>query len=76
MYVVLISGKSNFFNAVHFVLSDKYSHLRAEERQDLLHEGTGRGVMSAFVEVVFDNSDGRLPSEKVFMGSYLSCFNF
>lgn len=58
------SGKSNFFNAIHFVLSEKYTHLRAEERQSLLHEGTGRGVMSAFVEITFDNSDNRLPVDK------------
>lgn len=57
------SGKSNFFNAVHFVLSQKYARISAEERQKLLHEGTGRGVMTAFVEVVFDNSDGRFPND-------------
>ena len=35
------SGKSNFFYAIQFVLSDEYSHLRPEQRQALLHEGTG-----------------------------------
>lgn len=35
-----------------------------EERQALLHEGTGPAVMSAFVEVIFDNSDGRFPNGK------------
>eukprot|EP00667_Euglena_gracilis_P000779 EG_transcript_781 len=54
------SGKSNFFAAIQFVLSDKYSTLRAEERKSLLHEGAGRPVMSAYVEIVFDNSDNRL----------------
>eukprot|EP01080_Neovahlkampfia_damariscottae_P003454 gene3454-6103_t len=58
------SGKSNFFSAIQFVLSEKYSKLKAEERQAFLHEGTGRGVMSAFVEIVFDNSDNRLPIDK------------
>ncbi|KAI7830862.1 chromosome segregation protein sudA [Kickxella alabastrina] len=35
------SGKSNFFAAVRFVLSDAYTNLGREERQALLHEGTG-----------------------------------
>ena len=29
----------------------------------MLHEGAGANVMAAFVEVVFDNSDGRLTVE-------------
>lgn len=58
------SGKSNFFDAVRFVLSDTFSSLRAEERVSLLHEGAGASVLSAYVEMVFDNSDGRLPSER------------
>jgi structural maintenance of chromosome 3 (chondroitin sulfate proteoglycan 6) len=31
------SGKSNFFSAIRFVLSDSYAHLTREERQQLLH---------------------------------------
>ncbi|XP_066277071.1 structural maintenance of chromosomes protein 3-like isoform X1 [Branchiostoma lanceolatum] len=58
------SGKSNFFYAIQFVLSDEFSHLRPEQRQALLHEGTGPRVISAFVEIVFDNSDNRLPIDK------------
>eukprot|EP00736_Rhodelphis_marinus_P006835 Rmarinus@m.12417 len=59
------SGKSNFFNAIRFVMADMFmKSLRPEERQGLLHEGAGDQVMSAFVEVVFDNSDGRLPISK------------
>ena len=58
------SGKSNFFYAIQFVLSDEYSHLRPEQRQALLHEGTGPRVISAYVEIIFDNSDGRLPIDK------------
>ncbi|KRX58664.1 Structural maintenance of chromosomes protein 3 [Trichinella sp. T9] len=58
------SGKSNFFYAIQFVLSDEFSHLRVEQRQSLLHEGTGPRVLQAFVEIVFDNSDYRLPFEK------------
>merc|ERR1711972_429297 len=29
-----------------------------------LHEGTGPRVISAYVEIIFDNSDGRLPIDK------------
>lgn len=58
------AGKSNFFDAVRFVLSDKFSSLRAEERVALLHEGAGASVLSAYVEILFDNSDGRLPSDR------------
>eukprot|EP00948_MAST-09A_sp_MAST-9A-sp1_P001236 g1236.t1 len=55
------SGKSNFFEAIRFVLFDKYVNLRQEERQRLLHEGAGTTVVNAFVEVVFDNTAGRFP---------------
>ncbi|KAH7985348.1 hypothetical protein HPB49_026470 [Dermacentor silvarum] len=58
------SGKSNFFYAIQFVLSDEFSHLRPEQRQALLHEGTGPRVLNAFVEIIFDNSDNRLPVDK------------
>ncbi|CAF9910840.1 MAG: hypothetical protein GOMPHAMPRED_007201 [Gomphillus americanus] len=58
------SGKSNFFAAIRFVLSDAYTQMGREERQALLHEGTGPAVMSAFVEVIFDNSDDRFPNGK------------
>ncbi|KAK5078948.1 Structural maintenance of chromosomes protein 3 [Lithohypha guttulata] len=54
------SGKSNFFAAIRFVLGDAYSHgLSREERQGLIHEGSGSSVMSAYVEIVFDNSKDR-----------------
>jgi chromosome segregation ATPase len=49
------------------VLSDEFSHLRPEQRQALLHEGTGPRVLNAYVEIIFDNTDGRLP---------VSCFNW
>ncbi|KAL0244946.1 hypothetical protein GEMRC1_009026 [Eukaryota sp. GEM-RC1] len=54
------SGKSNFFFAIRFVLSDHFSNLSIEERQRLLHEGAGT-VLSAYVEIIFDNTDGRIP---------------
>lgn len=47
--------------AIQFVLSDEFSHLRPEQRQALLHEGTGPRVISAFVEIIFDNTDNRIP---------------
>ncbi|KAK4941441.1 Structural maintenance of chromosomes protein 3, partial [Elasticomyces elasticus] len=54
------SGKSNFFAAIRFVLGDAYSTgLSREERQGLIHEGSGSSVMSAYVELVIDNSDDR-----------------
>lgn len=52
---------SSWFLAIQFVLSDEFSHLRPEQRQALLHEGTGPRVMTAYVEIIFDNSDGRIP---------------
>lgn len=61
------SGKSNFFHAIRFVLNvlnDSSGSLRQDERQRLLHEGAGHAVMSAYVELVFDNSDGRLPVDR------------
>lgn len=57
------SGKSNFFAAIRFVLSDAYTHMTREERQGLIHEGSGT-VISAYVEIIFDNSDGRFPISK------------
>ena len=52
--------------AIQFVLSDEFSHLREEQRQALLHEGTGPKVISAFVEIIFDNSDNRIPVSSKF----------
>ena len=62
------SGKSNFFFAIQFVLSDEFTNMGVEERQQLLHEGSGARVVSAFVEIVFDNSDNRLPIDKEEVG--------
>ncbi|CAG9569298.1 putative adaptor complex protein (AP) 3 delta subunit 1 [Leishmania major strain Friedlin] len=54
------SGKSNFFAAIQFVLNEKFANLRTAERKELFHVGSGRPALSVFVEIVFDNSDGRL----------------
>ncbi|XVF47055.1 hypothetical protein PTKIN_Ptkin03bG0078400 [Pterospermum kingtungense] len=58
------SGKTNFFHAIRFVLSDLFQNLRSEDRHALLHEGAGHQVLSAYVEIVFDNSDNRIPVDK------------
>lgn len=54
------SGKSNFFAAIQFVLNERFANLRAAERKELFHVGSGRPALSVFVEIVFDNTDGRL----------------
>ncbi|KAE9402346.1 RecF/RecN/SMC protein [Gymnopus androsaceus JB14] len=57
------SGKSNFFAAIRFVLSDAYTSMTNEDRQSLLHEGvSATTTLSAYVEIVFDNSDQRFPT--------------
>jgi structural maintenance of chromosome 3 (chondroitin sulfate proteoglycan 6) len=58
------AGKSNFFSAVRFILGDDYTNIGREERQALLHEGSGRAVVTAYVEVIFDNSDDRFHTGK------------
>jgi structural maintenance of chromosome 3 (chondroitin sulfate proteoglycan 6) len=58
------SGKSNLFDAVQFCLAapPRFTNLRPEERQALLHEGSGSAAVNAYVEIVFDNSDQRFAS--------------
>ncbi|KAF9038262.1 RecF/RecN/SMC protein [Hymenopellis radicata] len=57
------SGKSNFFAAIRFVLSDAYASVTAEERTSLMHEGlSSHTTLAAFVEIVFDNTDNRFPT--------------
>lgn len=46
--------------AIQFVLSDEYAHLNAQQRQNLLHEGIGPRMIKAYVEIILDNSDGRI----------------
>ena len=58
-------GKSNFFSAIMFVLSDKFSFIRQEEKQRLIYEGPrGEHIAQASVEIVLDNSDNRLPIDR------------
>lgn len=65
----LFFSSTIIFPAIQFVLSDEFSHLRADQRQALLHEGSGPRVLQAFVEIVFDNSDNRLPAS--FINAFL-----
>ena len=58
------SGKSNFFAAIQFVLDTGSNVLRAEDRKALLHEGVGTHVLSAFVEIILDNTERRMPIDK------------
>ncbi|KAH9083418.1 structural maintenance of chromosome protein 3 [Lactarius deliciosus] len=52
------SGKSNFFAGM-----TAYTSMSREERQALLHEGVSTTTtLSAYVEIVFDNSDNRFPT--------------
>lgn len=55
---------SPLFPAIRFVLSDAYTSLSREDRQALLHDSSASTstTSTAFVEIVFDNSDGRFPS--------------
>ena len=47
-----------------FVLSDQYATLTREERQALLHDSSSSTstTLSAFVEITFDNTDNRFPT--------------
>ena len=56
------SGKSNFFAAIEFVLSEEYGNLKQDQRCSLLSSsGSGPRPLSAYVELLFDNSDRRFP---------------
>jgi structural maintenance of chromosome 3 (chondroitin sulfate proteoglycan 6) len=49
--------------AIRFVLSDAYTAMGRQERQNLLHEGSSTtNTFSAYVELVFDNTDQRFPT--------------
>eukprot|EP00210_Caulerpa_lentillifera_P003089 g2951.t1 len=58
------SGKTNLFHAIRFVVNDVFTPLRQEEREQLLHEGSGSVITTATVEVILDNSDRRFPLDK------------
>jgi structural maintenance of chromosome 3 (chondroitin sulfate proteoglycan 6) len=55
------TGKSTLLQAIEFVLLDEFAQIRPNDRQALLFSGTGIPITTAFVEIVFDNTDQRLP---------------
>ena len=59
------AGKSNFFSAIEFLLSEDYTNLTAQERSSMLSQSSsGQRILSAFVEIVFDNTSRRLDVNK------------
>src|SRR5512139_426657 len=59
-------GKSNIIDAVRWVMGELSArHLRGESMADVIFNGSGtrRPVGTASVELVFDNSDGKLSGE-------------
>ncbi|XP_053672273.1 structural maintenance of chromosomes protein 3-like [Anopheles nili] len=50
------SGKSNFFSAIEFVLSDEYNNLRSEQRAALINKGLKSRSETAYVEIVLEMS--------------------
>lgn len=58
------------------MLSDEFTHLRPDARQQLLHEGTGDRVMSAYVEIIFDNTDNRVPVSEAVVSFALLTLKF
>ena len=57
-------GKSNFMDAILFVLTDKYSNLRHEDKKQLVHEEIGEEIKEIFVELVMDNKERKIPIDK------------
>ena len=61
-YFFLFFFSLSFFEAIQFVLCDaKYDRLTKPARIALLHEGAGRRVDRAYVDITFDNTSRRLP---------------
>ena len=56
-------GKTNILNAIQFVLSDEFNGLNANQRQQLINESHSQRLLIAFVELVIDNTDRRIPLE-------------
>uniref|UniRef100_A0A8C5NWN9 Structural maintenance of chromosomes protein 3 n=1 Tax=Jaculus jaculus TaxID=51337 RepID=A0A8C5NWN9_JACJA len=60
------SGKSNFFYAIQFVLSDEFSHLRPEQRLALLHVNHVANSMTlSFLHFLYSTIPGRIDKEEV-----------
>jgi len=57
-------GKSNFLDAIIFVLTDKYSNLRQEDKKLLIHEEPGEETNQISVELIIENKSRRFPVDK------------
>jgi structural maintenance of chromosome 3 (chondroitin sulfate proteoglycan 6) len=57
-------GKSNFLDAIIFVLTDKYSNLRGEDKKLLVHEEANENINQISVELIIDNKSRRFPVDK------------
>ncbi|PAV56980.1 hypothetical protein WR25_16746 [Diploscapter pachys] len=56
------SGKSNFFKAIEFVLTDSYKNVRERDRLSLINQSsTAQRPNFCKVEIVLDNSDKSIP---------------
>jgi structural maintenance of chromosome 3 (chondroitin sulfate proteoglycan 6) len=51
------------------VLSNEFNTLNQDQRNNLLHEGTGARAALARVEIIFDNTLRRLPSVGIILRS-------
>lgn len=58
------SGKSNFFDAIRFVLGDDDILLSQDARHRIFHDTSGTTSDRAVVELYLDNTDRKIPIEK------------
>ncbi|CAB0034623.1 unnamed protein product [Trichogramma brassicae] len=58
------AGKSNFFAAIQFLLNNELFHLSDIQKQGFLFDSSSKKVITASVEIIFDNSDHSLPFDK------------
>ena len=59
-------GKSNIIDAVRWVMGESSAkHLRGESMTDVIFKGSSgrKPANQAFVELIFDNSEGRITGE-------------
>ena len=58
-------GKSNIIDAVRWVMGESSKHIRGDTMDDVIFNGssTRKPISQASIELVFDNSDGKLGGE-------------
>ena len=58
-------GKSNIIDAVRWVMGESSKHIRGDTMEDVIFNGssTRKPVGQASIELVFDNSEGKLGGE-------------